>query len=791
MLKNHLGTAIRQFRKNPIYSGLNILGLAVGTAGFLLIYLWVENQVGFDRFFPNADRVFRVTTDVRLQSGQNKYYALSTSGLAAGLKTEYPEIRSATRLLPPGQVLLRRGDISVFERTFVYVDASFLEVFPYPVSGTTAVEALKNPYSLLLTREMARKYFGNEDAIGKTINVDNETDFQVTGLFEKPSDGSHIRADFLANPGNAPFFNHPTWSALGIYTYAALAPGVDAAKLEARIQDLATKYVGPRGKELFKYRLQPAASIHLGSDREAEFAPVIGAAHVRILSAAAALILLVACINFVNLATARAGRRAREVGIRKVLGARRKGLFGQFLSESFLSTLIAFGLGLGLALAALPWFRNLSGASLRFDPGRHLPVFGALAVAVGLLAGSYPSLVLSSFRPALTLRGKGKQTGGAAVLRKGLILFQYATAIILIVSAGVVSGQLHYLRMKNLGFNKDQVLAVRLRSPDVIRDYEGVKRRLLEDPNVTGAAAASMPLGMQATVFPYVPEGFNGNAILVRTLFVDHDFLPALEMKMAAGRAFSREFATDLETAYIINKTAQARFGWTDALGKTITCTQRGDPEGTRNGKVIGVVEDFHIRSLHQEVEPVVIRVRPSAFQFLFLRLRGADIAQTAAAVERKMKALEPLFPPETFFLDEGLNGLYGNEMRLGRILRGFSLMTILIACLGLLGITAFAAEQRTKEIGIRKVLGAKTSRILWLLGRESAGLVLLANLIAWPAGYFFMSSWLRNFAYRTAVGPGLMLLSGAAALSLALITVIAQAYKTAAAAPVKAIRYE
>ncbi|MBN1938333.1 MAG: ABC transporter permease [Candidatus Aminicenantes bacterium] len=791
MLKNHFWTAIRQFRRNPVYSGLNIIGLAFGAAGFILIFLWVETQLGFDRAFQNADRVYRVTTDVRLPSGQNKFYALSTSGLAAGLKTEYPEVQGATRLLPPGQVLLRRGDVSVFETTFIYVDEAFLEVFPYRVVGAPAAQALKNPHSLLMTREMAEKYFGNEDPVGKTINVDNEEDFLVTGLFEKPRGGSHLRADFLANPGNAPFFNHPVWTALGIYTYVELAPGVEAAEFETRIQDLAAKYVGPRGKDLFQYRLQPAVSIHTRSDREAEFAPIVGIAHIRILSAAALLILLVACVNFINLATARAGRRAQEVGIRKVLGARRDGLFRQFLSESFLSTLASFGIGLGLALSAMPWFRNVSGVALGFEPGRHLPLFGVLAVAVGLLAGSYPSIVLSSFVPVQALRGKGLRAKGAAGLRKGLIVFQYATAIILIVSAGVVSDQMRYLRTKNLGFDKDQVLAVRLRSPDVIRDFEGLKHRLLEDPNVAEAAAASMPLGMQAGVVPYVPEGFDGNTVLVRTLFVDHDFIQALGMKIAAGRAFSKEIATDVETACIVNQTAAARFGWTEAVGKTITCTQRDEPEATATCRVIGVVEDFHVRSLRQEVEPVVMRLRPAAVQFLFLKLRGTDILKTTADIERKMKTLQPQFPPESFFLDDNLNNLYGNDMRLGRILKGFSILTVLIACLGLLGMTAYAAEQRKKEIGIRKVLGANISGILWLLGRESAGLVLLANLIAWPAAYLIMLNWLRNFAYRTSIGPAVMILSGAAALALAMTTVVAQAYRTAAADPVKSIRYE
>lgn len=792
MLKNHIWTALRQFLKSPVFSGLNILGLAVGTACFLLICLWVENETGFDRSLPGADRIYRVTTDVHLQSGQHKFYALSTSGLAGALKAEYPEVSASTRIAPTGQILLRYEDASFFERGFLFADPHFLEVFRFPLAAGDPASVLTRPRSLLLTGEMAAKYFGNKEPIGKTIIVDNAAPYTVTGILEKPPGASHLRVDFVAYPGDdVPFFNHPTWNALGIYTYIGLAEAASPAAFEAKIQDLATKYVGPHGKDLYKYRLQAITSIHLHSDREAEFAPVVGVAQVRLLSAVAALILLVACINFVNLSTARAGRRAREVGVRKVLGARRGGVFRQFLFESFLSTLAAFGLGLGLARLALPWFNSLWGVSLSFDLGRHAPLFVVLAAAIGLLAGSYPALVLSSFRPGLMLKGPWGRGRAAARLRKVLIVFQYSAAIVLLISTAVVSAQMSFLRTTNIGFDKDQVLGVWMRSPDVIRNYEGVKREFLESPDVVAATAISRPPGMQAAVLPYVPEGFDGRAILVRTLFIDHDAVAALGMKIAAGRGFSRDTPTDAATGYLINRTAQRRFGWTDALGKTITCSNRGEPADSATGRVIGVVEDFPVRSLHQAFEPVILRVRPGEFQFLFLKLRGTSLERTRAFVEKKIAALQPQFPPETFFLSERLETLYGNESRLGRVFRAFSLVTVLVACLGLLGLAAFDAEQRTKEIGIRKVFGASTRKILWLLTRESAGLVLLANLIAWPVGYLLMENWLRNFAYRTSVGPALMAVSGAAALAVAVITVGLQAYRAAAAVPVKSIRYE
>jgi putative ABC transport system permease protein len=791
MLKNHMRTAVRQFLNNPVYSSLNILGLAVGTACFFLIFLWVEHETGYDRALPNADRIYRVTTDVHLPSGQDKIYALSTSGLAVALKAEYPEVLASTRIAPSEQILLRSGDAAFFERNFVYADSNFLEVFRFTLTAGDPSEAMKRPYSLLMTRATAAKYFGREDPVGKTLTADNRQSYTVTGILEDAGTPSHIRADFIANPGTAHFFNHPTWNALGVYSYVELDRRADPSAFEAKIQDLATKYVGPKGKELFRYRLQPVTSIHLHSDREGEFATVVGVTQVRLLSAVAVMILLVACVNFVNLSTARAGRRAREVGVRKVLGARRGGLFRQFLFESSLSTLAAFGVGLGLARLALPWFNSLWATSFGLDLKHHLPILFPLAVVTGLLAGSYPALILSSFRPGVTLKGPRGHGGAAAFLRKSLIVSQYAAAIILLISTAVVSGQMNYLRKKNLGFDRNRILGVHLRSPDVVRGIEGVKHELLRDPEIVAAAAAEGIPGLGTAVVPYVPEGFDGNSILVRTLYVDHDFIPSLGLKIVEGRAFSREFPSDTTTAYIINETARLRFGWTHAVGKTITCTFREERDDRAKGRVIGVVEDIHVRSLREPVEPVIIRVRPEALQFLYLKLRGTDLLRTRASVEARMAALQPQYPPETFFLDAVLDGLYGNESRLGRIFKDFSLITILVACVGLFGLAAYDAEQRTKEIGIRKVLGATIPDILWLLTRESAGLLVLANLISWPVGYFLMENWLRGFAYRTSVGPAVLVVSGAAALAVALITVSVQAYRAAVADPVRSIRYE
>jgi putative ABC transport system permease protein len=791
MLKNSLLSALRQLRRSPVYSGLNILGLAIGSAGFILLLLWVANELGTDRSWPDAARTFRVTTDVKLRSGQRKFYAGSTSGLAPALKSEYPEVAASTRVLPAGQVLLRGGEASFYERNFFYADGDFLSVFPLELRSGSVDEALKRPRTLLLSRQMAAKYFGAEDPLGRTMLADNSVEYEVSGVFEPPLGGSHIRADFLANPGQASFFNHPTWNALGVYTYARLAPGVSPGGLEAKIQDLATKYVGPQGKDLFTYRLQPVTSIRLSSDREAEFSPVVGLTQVRLLAAVAVLILAVSCVNFVNLATARSGRRAREVGVRKVLGARRGGLFRLFLSESFVSSAAAAGLGLGLAHLTLPVFNSVWETSLTLSSGAGLPLFLGLALVIGLFSGGYPALVLSSFRPVLVLRGRSSRAAGAAVLRKAMIVFQFSASILLFIAMGAVADQLSYLRTKDLGFTRDQVLAVRLREDAVVRDYEGVKSGFLADPGVEAAAMASSLPGFQAATLPYVPDEFDGNSILVRTLFVDHDFIPAMGVRLAAGRSFRRDHPTDIETGLIISRSAQSRFGWKEAVGKTIACVNRDEPGGGQTGTVIGVVEDLHVRSLHQPIEPVILRIRPAALSMMFLKIRSGHLDRVRTLAEDRMRGLQPRFPPEIFFLDEGFDRLYANERRLGRIFKTFSLITVLVACLGLFGLAAYAAEQRTKEIGVRKVLGASTPQVLWLLTREFAGLVLLSALLSWPAGFFLMRSWLNTFAYRTSLDPAVFALAAAAALGIAMITVGVQAYRAAAANPVKSIRYE
>ncbi len=791
MFKNIILTTIRQLKKYPGYSALNILGLAMGMTCFILISLWLRNELGFDHYFKNADRIYRVTSDVNLRSGQKKLYALSATGMAQALRDEFPEIEASTRWLPINQVLIQKGDQNVFESNFVFAESGFFEVFEYPLVSGDPDQVLEQPNSLLLTQSMAQKYFGDTDPIGKALRVNQTSEYTVTGILGDTPANSHIRPSFLAYPGENELFNRSNWMSLGLYTYIRLKEDVQATVFEDRIQSLAEKHMGPQGSEIFHFRLQPLTSIHLHSDREAELAPQMNETQIYLLSALAVLILGVACINYVNLSTALSGRRGREVGMRKVLGAQRRGLSWQFLMESVFQAQLAYAVSLGLVASALPLFNSLSEVQLKFEFGFIQLIFFGLATCVGFIAGAYPAAVLSSYKPAVVLRGSWQRSRSGLGLRKVLIVCQFAVTVIMLIGTGVVFYQMHYMKHKYLGFDKDQIVSLWVRNPQVMQDYKGVLQELLQNPSITsGAASSSLPgytIGQRA----YEPEGFDGNPIMVLTLYVDHNFMSLLEIEMQQGRGFKQEFSTDTLNAYVINEAAQKRFGWENPLGKRITCTNSDETETSRTGTVIGVARDFHLQSLHRMIEPIVMRIRPESFNLLNLKLNTINLPVTLKFIQGKIETRQPEFPFEYRFLDSQFEGLYRNEQRLGRIFIAFSAIAVLTACLGLFGLSAFMSEQRKKEIGIRKVHGAPAAHIIWLLIREFTTWVVISNIFAWPIAYWAMDKWLQNFSYRIQIPAFLFALSGSLALFIAVFTVSFQALRAVAANPILALRHE
>ncbi|MBN1271135.1 MAG: ABC transporter permease [Candidatus Aminicenantes bacterium] len=791
MLIHDVRMTFRQFKKYPGYSFLNIFGLAVGMACFFLIFLWVKNELDYDRFFDHAERIYRVTSDVSLRSGQKKFYAYSTPALAEALKKEYPEVMAAARFRPAGRVLLQKDDQSFFESGFIFADSGFLEVFSAPLLQGNREEVLKEPHSLLLSQETAQKYFGDENPVGKTLLVDHEHEYRVTGVLGTLPANTHFRLDFLAYPGEDDLFHPPNWMSLSVFVYVLLDQNVPVLEFEAKIQDLAVKYIGPRGKEIFTYRLQSLTSIHLHSDLEGEFAPVMNVLQVYLFMAVAVLILCVACINFVNLSTARAGKRSREVGVRKVLGAHRLLLGRQFFSESMFSALAAFILSLGLVHLLLPLFNSLSEGRLKMVYGEYFVLCAGIVLLVGILSGSYPAVLLSSFKPSSALREEAHKGKSGLLVRRALIVFQFAVTVFLLFSTGVVYKQMKFMRSRNLGFDQEHIVSVRMRGENVVGDYETVKNELLRHPDILKASAAWSVPGFSIAQRAYVPEGFEDRAMMVLTLYVDHDFVSTLGLSLKEGRDFSRNIASDTLTAYIINEAAQKKFGWQEPIGKKLTCRGRDEDEKTAFGKVIGVVKDFHFRSLHQSIEPVLLRIRPDRFLLMNMKLRGENVSRTMRFIEETFSRLQPEYPFEYWFLDERLDNLYRNEERLAGIFSAFSLIAVFIACLGLFGLAAYLAEQKTKEIGIRKVLGAGTGGLVWLISRDFVKWVGISSLFAWPFAFMAMRKWLQHFSYRTEIGILVAALSGLTAVLIAFFTVSFQAVKAARTNVVRSIRRE
>lgn len=790
MIKNILLMTLRQLRKNPSYSALNILGLSLGLACFALIFLWLQNEWGYDRYYYKADSIYRINSDVNLRSGQKRLFGVTATGMAKALREEFPEVAASTRLMSFDEALVRKGEESFIERGFMHAESGFFDVFNYPLVQGDPAQVLKEPNSLVITLDMAKKYFGDADPIGETLTFDNLIEFKITGILGDIPANNHIRPNLVGYPGEIDPFNNSNWMALPLYTYVRLKEGTDAAAFEEKIQSLAEKYCGPRGPEIFQFRVLALTNLHFHSNRELELASRMDVVQIYLLSAVAVLILVVACINFVNLSTARSGRRAREVGVRKVLGAQRRGLTRQYILESAVTAQIAYIVSLAMVQLALPLFNSISDVELHLKRGDILFFFG-LASIVGILSGCYPALVLTSFQPSAVLRGSWLKQGTGLGMRKALIVFQFAITVLLLIGTGVVFIQMRYVRNKNLGFDKDQIVSIRVRNQEVMRHHEAIKQDLLQNPSIESATVTSSLLGFPIAQRAYIPEAFDNNTLMLLTMFVDHDFIPTMGMDLIEGRNFNREFSTDTATAYIINQAAQERFGWESVVGKRIECTNPDETDKTRNGTVIGVLRNFHLRSLHEEIEPVLLRIMPDRYNILSLKLSGLNIPETMDFLEDKMEALLPHYPFEYWFLDSQIDSLYRNEQRLWRIFTAFSIITVLVACLGLFGLAAFMAEQRTKEMGIRKVHGAPVGHIVWLQVREFAFWVLLSNIIAWPPAYFIMERWLQNFIYRAQIPIYLFVLSGLLSLTIAIITVSFQAIRAAAMNPIHALRHE
>jgi len=801
MLKNHLKIAFRNIKKHKTFSAINIVGLAVGITCSILIWLFVGHERSYDRFHEKADRIFRLA--LRATLGDTKIDQTQTSSeVFRRLAAEFPEIEKGVKFYNPRRTPVIFENRTFYESRLYAVDAPFFEVFTFPLIDGDPQTALAEPNSMVLSKATAEKYFDTTDVLGNTIRADfsNSTGsaiFHVTGVSENVPDNSHFHFDILVSSSTFPgLINEKDWGGADFITYLLLTPGTSKDRFDEKLKEFTRRNLGGRGFDewvaegnYWEYYLQPITEIHLNSDLKGEFEANGNRTYIVIFSVISIIILLIACINFMNLSTAKSSIRAKEVGVRKVVGSSRKELMQQFLSESILLSFISLALGLAAIQILLPAYKNFVGRNLSMpylDNAAVIPSLLALGLVVGLISGSYPAFFLSSFPPISVFRGITGRSSGSSLLRNILVVFQFAIAIFLIAGTLVVFQQLKFFQNKRLGFEKEQVLVVRNPGSlgNSVSSFKDALRQNSHVSNVSGSnTLPSRSYRNMIFISKDVANKFNLNLCVC-----DFDFLETLKLEMADGRFFSREFSTDTQ-AVILNERAVNALGWEDPIGKNFWSP------GVGKLSVIGVIKDYHYESLHQEIRPLALLVAAGNLQneqnYISVRLSTENVFGTVLHIENTWKTFAPGDPFEYSFLDQDYDNLYTNEKQIRSLFSVFSFLAIFISCLGLFGLASFMADLKTKEIGVRKVLGATVPNIVLHLTKGFTKGIVLANIIAWPLAYFAMNGWLQQFAYRIGIGLWIFALSGILALGIAFFTVSYHTIKAATANPVDSLRYE
>jgi putative ABC transport system permease protein len=820
MLRNYFKIALRTLWKHKGYSFINIAGLALGMACTLFILLWVQDELSYDRFHANAKTIYRIEQDQK--GGQGKFHVNVTPyGMAAALKTEIPEVQETTRQPFMGTLLVRYGENAFYENRIIAVDSSFLRMFTFPAIRGNAGTALNEPGSLVLTEKLARKYFGAEDPIGKSVTVNNSFPVTVSAVLKDIPTNSIFAFDallpteFLKNLG----VDINDWNSNSIMTFVQLKKGVAAAAVDGKItrlnrehqlsnwrgDDANWKRIQADPEQLKQYNsytgpdytLMPLVDINLfgygGFARNN-----MGIQYVRTFSAIALFVLLIACINFMNLATARSANRAKEVGLRKVVGAIRRTIAGQFYGESILTAVLAGLTAVILVVLLLPAFNALSGkhmavASL-FAPAFLLGIL-AVTLVTGFIAGSYPALFLSSFQPVKVLKGRAGGGARSAAFRKILVVVQFGLSILLLIGMGVVSHQINFMRGKKLGYDKDQLIYMPLRG-DAVKTYQALKDKILRDPRIAGVTGSNMaPTGFGSNSWGATWDGKDPNQrYLIGMALVDFDFPETMKIGMAAGRPFDKKYSADRSGSFLVNEGVAKLMGLDPAaaVGKQFNFI------GIK-GPIVGVMKNFHYQSVRASIEPLALVLTPKEFQsnpfsnvnFAVVRLKAGDVQGSLDSVRASWQAINSRYPFDYRFFDQDFDQMYRADERMGSVLKVFAALAVIIACLGLFGLASFTAEQRTKEIGVRKVLGASVPEIVVLLSKEFAKWVLAANVLAWPLAYLAMRNWLQAFAYKAGIAWWLFALAGAGALIVALLTVSFQAVRASHLDPARALKYE
>ena len=808
MLRNYLKTALRSLWKSKGFSAINIVGLAIGLATCLLILIFVMDELSYDRYNVKADRIYRLDGDIKF-GGNHFILAVAPAPAGPAVRRDYPEVEKEVRFRMQGGRLVKKGDQNIQEDAMIFADSTLFDVFTLPMIAGDPHTALVNAHTVVITERMAKKYFDAVDVVGRTLMINDTIPYKVTGVIKDIPAQSHFHYDFFLSMTELDEARkNDEWLSNNFNTYIVLREGTDPKKFEAKLSQLIYKYIAPllrqavnqSVEDFFKagnsvsFSLTPLTAIHLHSNKTAELDANGNIQYVYIFTAVALFILLIACVNFMNLSTARSSNRAKEVGIRKVLGSLRGNLITQFMLESILLSFISMLLAVGLAYLLLPVFNELSGKQMTiglFSRAWLVPALLGLVLIVGVLAGSYPAFFLSAFRPIAVLKGNvaaGFKTGW---LRNSLVVFQFGISIFLLVGTAVIYRQLGYIHNRALGFNREQVLIVD-NTWHLGNDVRAFKEKLLKLPGVEGATMTGfLPTSDSRNddaIF-LSPDLDTKKAISMQTWQVDENYIPVLGMKMAAGRNFSKEFLTDSNAA-IVNEAAVRLMQGADPMRQNLYEMEDLQTKKLDKYHIVGVVKDFNFNSLREVVTPMVLFLHENRGR-LALRVNPANVPRLVGEIGDIWRQMAPSQPFSYTFMDDEFNNIYRTEQRMGGISLSFALLAIFIACLGLFGLAAYAAEQRTREIGIRKVLGASVGGIVSLLSRDFLRLVVVSAVIAFPLAWWAMHHWLQDFAYRITIGWEVFVLAGVVAVGIALMTVSFQAIRAALSNPVKSLRSE
>lgn len=805
MIKNFFKVTVRNLLKSKVYSFINIFGLSIGIACFLLIALFVKDEMTYDRFNENADRIFRINAHYKI--GDNRFnMANAPVPLAAVLKDEYPEVKASARLVREENTYVKKDDEFLKEEQFFYADSSLFKIFSFEFKQGNAETALNKPNSVVLTVETSEKFFPGKNSIGERIILADGKEFLITGIVKSLPNNSHFEVNFIASFNTLPESKDVNWFGAFVHTYVLTDGGVNEKQLNVKIFSVAEKYIGPIVKGAFgmsyqdflnsgndfSFEFVPLKSIHLHSEVFNELKETGDINTVYIFSAIAIFILLIACINFINLATARSTKRANEVGVRKVLGSNKAQLVKQFLSESIILSFIAVVIGMLLVAAALPQFNALTQKELSmnyFGNIYTIPAIIFFTFLLGIASGIYPSLMLASYKPVTVLKGKIFRNTKKSGLRRVLVVFQFATSIILFIGTFVIYNQMEFMKNKNLGFNKDQILVIK-NVNDLGTQQFAFVNSIKENSKILNASLSQGLPSFDLSANIYRKEGESSENHTLVTLAVDYNYFETYKLEMKTGRFFSKENTTDT-LGIILNESAVKKMNYDDPINARLLFNM-GESENSPKFTVIGVVRNFNIQSLKEEIRPAALVVlRNPAATFLSVKLSTNNIQNSIDFLSEKWKEFGQSKPLEYSFFDENFDETYRTELQAGKVFTSFAVLAIVIACLGLFGLAAFTAEQRTKEIGIRKVLGSSIPQIIMLLSNEFLKWVLISNIIAWPIAYYIMHKWLEDFVYRVDINLIYFGLAGLITLLIAVITISYQSIKAAVSNPINSLRYE